>query len=154
MLKRYLPKLEDLWFRQTMLADPETMSYNHAWGGTIPFPEDAWRSWYEHWLVRHENKRFYRYLMDEHGRFVGEIAYHWDKERCMYFADIIIHAPQRGKGYGRQGLALLCQSAKENGVELLYDDLAIDNPALPLFLKQDFTEEYRTDQIIMLKKEL
>ena len=93
-------------------------------------------------------------MMDEHGRFVGEIAYHWDKERCMYFADIIIHAPQRGKGYGRQGLALLCQSAKENGVELLYDDLAIDNPALPLFLKQDFTEEYRTDQIIMLKKEL
>ena len=29
------PKFEDLWFRQTMMADPETMAYNHAWGGTI-----------------------------------------------------------------------------------------------------------------------
>lgn len=24
----YVPKLEDLWFRQECMADPETMSYN------------------------------------------------------------------------------------------------------------------------------
>ena len=34
------------------------------------------------------------------------------------------------------------------------DDIAIDNPAARLFLKAGFTEEYRTDEIIMLKKEL
>ena len=28
----YTPSLEDLWFRQKMMADEETMSYNHAWG--------------------------------------------------------------------------------------------------------------------------
>ena len=38
------PKFEDLWFRQTMMADPETMAYNHAWGGTIPFPEEHWKA--------------------------------------------------------------------------------------------------------------
>ena len=27
----YTPSLEDLWFRQKMMADEETMSYNHAW---------------------------------------------------------------------------------------------------------------------------
>ena len=32
------PKPEDLWFRQKLLADEETMSYNLAWGGTISFP--------------------------------------------------------------------------------------------------------------------
>ena len=32
--------------------------------------------------------------------------------------------------------------------------IAIDNPAAELFLKAGFTEEYRTDEIIMLKKEL
>lgn len=36
----YKPKLEDLWFREAMMADPDTMSYNSAWGGTIPFPLD------------------------------------------------------------------------------------------------------------------
>lgn len=42
MLTLYEPKYEDLWFRQMMLADEDTMSYNHAWGGTIPWPEDKW----------------------------------------------------------------------------------------------------------------
>ena len=35
MISLYKPKLEDLWFRQKFMADPETMSYNDAWGGTI-----------------------------------------------------------------------------------------------------------------------
>ena len=26
----YKPRLEDLWFREAMMADPETMSYNNA----------------------------------------------------------------------------------------------------------------------------
>ena len=37
MLTQHRPTLEELRFRQSMLGDPETMSYNHAWGGTIPF---------------------------------------------------------------------------------------------------------------------
>ena len=45
-----------------MMADLETMSYNHAWGGTIPFPEQKWKDWYDYWLKNHENKRYYRYL--------------------------------------------------------------------------------------------
>ena len=42
MLTLYRPKLSDLWFRQALLADEETMSYNRAWGGTIAFPEEDW----------------------------------------------------------------------------------------------------------------
>ena len=30
MLTLYEPKYEDLWFRQMMLADEETMSYKHG----------------------------------------------------------------------------------------------------------------------------
>ena len=36
MLALYEPKYEDLWFRQIMLADEDTMAYHRAWGGTIP----------------------------------------------------------------------------------------------------------------------
>ena len=76
MIELYSPELQDLWFRESFLADEATMSYNHTWGGTIAFPEQEWKSWYERWLTRRENKRFYRYLKDtETGDFVGEIAY-------------------------------------------------------------------------------
>ena len=43
----YKPHLEDLWFRQAMMADPETMSYNQAWGGIIPFQREKWADWYD-----------------------------------------------------------------------------------------------------------
>ena len=42
--------MEDLWFRKKFMSDEETMSYNHAWGGTIPFPESEWQDWYDTWL--------------------------------------------------------------------------------------------------------
>lgn len=37
MCTLYVPRLEDMWFRQKMLADETTMFYNHAWGGVIDF---------------------------------------------------------------------------------------------------------------------
>ena len=151
----YEPIIEDLWFRQKYLADEDTMSYNKAWGGTISFPESDWKDWYDHWIIYHENKRFYRYLQDSETRsFVGEAAYHYDVERDIFLADVIVASEYRGKGYGSEGLMLLCEAAKANGVDFLWDDIAIDNPAVALFLKTGFIEEYRTDKIIMLKKDL
>lgn len=108
MIKLYIPKYEDLWFRQMFMADEETMSYNHAWGGTIPFPQQEWNEWYDYWVLNSEGKRF----------------------------------------------QLLCDAARENGVEFLYDDIAIDNPAISLFLNSGFAEAYRTSEYIMLKKDL
>jgi len=153
MVKLYSPKLEDLWFRQMFMADEETMSYNHAWGGTIPFLQDQWEDWYDYWIINHDHQRFYRYLKAENC-FVGEIAYHYDSEYNGYVADVIILSAFRGRGYGGQGLELLCDAAKENGIKVLYDDIAIDNTAISLFLKHGFYEEYRTEEKIVLKKDL
>ncbi len=44
MLTLVKPAFDALWFREKLMADEETMSYNARWGGTIPFPEDAWES--------------------------------------------------------------------------------------------------------------
>ena len=154
-VKLVTPGPEELGFRQAMLADEDTMSYNHAWGGTIEWPEKEWKDWYDYWIAGSEDKRFYRYLLDEDaGEYVGEVAYHFDDGRRIYVADVIIMAKFRGKGYGGAGLDLLCGSAKANGVDVLYDDIAIDNPGIALFLKNGFTEDYRTPEIIMLKKVL
>lgn len=154
MLTLYEPKYEDLWFRQMMLADEDTMSYNHAWGGTIPFGEDKWRGWYDCWIADPDGKRYYRYLKNEDGQFVGEIAYHYDAEMQQEIANVMIYAKYRKRGYGGEALDLLCSAAKSNGVSVLYDDIAIDNPAVSLFLKHGFVEESRTEEIILLKKGL
>ena len=151
MLELVVPKLEDMWFREILLADEETMAYNHAWGGTIPFPKERWQEWYDYWIINHENKRYYRYLKNEN-EFVGEISYHYDSKYDGYVADLIVFSKCRGKGYGTIGLEMLCAKAKENGVTILYDDIAIDNTAVILFFKQGFYEEYRTEEKIVLKK--
>ena len=153
MLETVVPAVEDLWFRERLLADEETMSYNHAWGGTIPFPKERWQEWHDHWIVDHEDLRYYRYLKDENG-FVGEIAYHYDPEYDGFVANVIVFSTFRGKGYGARGLELLCAAAKEDGITALYDDIAIDNTAAELFLKQGFHEAYRTEEKIVLKKDL
>ncbi len=155
MIELYKPQFEDLWFRQKFMNDEATMSYNHAWGGTISFSENRWPEWYDYWIINHENKRFYRYLRtQESGEFVGETAYHFDNDRNIWITDVIVASMYRGRGYGAQGLNLLCKAAAENGIEILYDDIAIDNPSVSLFIKNGFHEEYRTDKIIMLKKVL
>lgn len=155
MLRLYKPELSDLWFRQSLLSDPDTMSYNNKWGGTISFPKEKWSSWYSRWVGDKENKHFYRYLSDtETNEFVGETAYHYDEARKIFICDIIILARLRGKGYGTEGLKLLCECAGNNGVNVIYDDIATDNPSVNLFLKNGFVIDYQTDEITMVKREL
>ena len=155
MLEQYKPQIEDLWFREKFMSDEETMSFNHSWGGTIPFPESDWKNWYDVWVNCNDGTHFYRYLKNrDTGEFVGEIAYHFDDDRGIWLADVIIASEYRGRGFGRQGLGMLCRLAAENGIRMLYDDIAIDNPAIPMFRKNGFMEEYRTDDCILLKKDL
>lgn len=152
MLKVVKPELEDLWFRESMMADIETMSYNDAWGGTIPFPKEDWEEWYTLWVRNSVQERYYRYLKDDANKvFVGEISYHFDKLRNIYICDVIIKAEFRKHGFGTQGIQLLCEAAKANGVEALYDNIAADNPSAHLFLKNGFSIEFQNDEILMVK---
>ena len=150
----YLPKCEDLWFRQKMLSDEETMSFNKTWGGTISFPVEKWEKWYNHWIVNNGEERYYRYLQNENQEFVGEIAYHYDANYHGYMANVLIYSKYRRLGYGSMGLQFLCDEAKRNGIAVLYDDIAIDNPGISIFLKQDFQEVSRNDKTILLEKHL
>ena len=152
MLEVVKPELEDLWFRESMMSDRETMSYNDAWGGTIPFPKEDWDEWYTLWLRNSGQERYYRYLKDDANKvFVGEISYHFDKLRNIYLCDVIIKAEFRRQGFGTQGIQLLCEAAKANGVKALYDDIAADNPSTHLFLKNGFSIEFQNDENVMVK---
>lgn len=149
------PALEELSFRRSLLSDPDTMAYNRAWGGTIDFPQERWADWYGRWLEDNSGTRFYRYLYDPKlDAFVGETAYHLDEDLGGYICDVIVSARYRGRGYGTQGLDLLCQAARANGVPRLLDNIAADNPSVSLFLKAGFREAGRTETYILVAKDL
>ena len=90
MIGLYTPQYEDLWFRKMFMSDETTMSYNHAWGGIIDFPESDWADWYNYWVQNTKGERFYRYLKNENNEFVGEIAYHYNGKE--YIANVIVYA--------------------------------------------------------------
>ena len=120
MIILYKPNIDDLWFRKKILADDLTMSFNIGYGGTIKFNNDKWHSWYNKWILNHNDKRFYRYIKDtEKNIFVGEAAYYYDAEQEVFMVSIIIYAPYRMKGYGKKALDLICKKAKENGIDSL-----------------------------------
>lgn len=151
----YCPRLEELDFRRALLADPETMAYNHAYGGVIDFSRERWADWYGRWVENRAGERFYRYLRRESdGTPLGEAAYRYDNEFGEYICDVLVAAQYRGRGYGRQGLELLCAAAKENGVGRLTDNIAVDNPSVRLFLNAGFRERLRNDEYILVEKEL
>lgn len=155
MIKLYKPELNDLWFRESLMADYDTMSYNAAWGGAIPFPKEEWGDWYRFWLESPESQRYYRYLYDtDSQKYVGEIAYHYDKDRNIHICDVIVLAIYRNRGYGSFGIQQLCKVAKENGIPVIYDDIAANNPSYKLFLKNGFEIDYQNDEVVMVKKEL
>ena len=88
MLSLYEPKLEDLWFRAELMGDPETMSYNHAQGGTLPFPKEKWSAWYHKWIVQHGGQRGL-HLSGARGGVVDEKQLiHW---KILRVTEILIH---------------------------------------------------------------
>ena len=153
MITFYIPTTEDLWFREKLLGDAETMSYNHAWGGTIDFPPSRWTQWHRKWIDDQNSHYFYRYLCAE-GEFVGEAAYHFEEERGIWLTDVLIYAPFRGRGYGKEALLLLCETAQSSGIRELCDDIALDNLAAGLFLQCGFEEAFRTGTYVLLRKRL
>lgn len=120
-MELYAPKLDELGFRQKMLGDPETMSYNKGCGldmptyhndtGCIDFPREAWEDWYARW-VHAGPEKFYAYLR-EGGEFVGEVCLHMTEGPGIYEMGIVLDSAQRGKGYSRPGMALLLGHAFE-----------------------------------------
>ena len=47
-----------------------------------------------------------------------------------------------------------CKAAKTNGISVLNDDIAADNPSYKLFLKNGFEIEYQNEEVVMVKRDL
>ena len=125
-LRLYVPRPEDGWFYLKMMSDPATMAYNAPWfppDGCIPDAGEEWGRLQESW-IGHEPQRFYAYLQRKSdGAFVGDVNYHYNPDRGWWDMGIVIYAPERGKGYGTQGLRLLMDRAfRTDGIARLHND--------------------------------
>ena len=125
-LRLYIPQPADGCFYVKMMSDPATMSYNAPWfppDGCIPNPEAGWENLCKSW-IGHEPKRFYAYLQRKaDGAFVGDVNFHDIPDEGWWDMDVLIYAPERGRGYGRQGLGLLLDRAfRVAGVSRLHNE--------------------------------
>ncbi len=125
-LRLYIPRPEDGWFYVRMVSDPETMAYNAPWfppDGCIPEPEAGWLE-LQASMIGREPERFYAFLQRKSdSAFVGDVNYHRCPGQDWCDMGIVIHAPERGKGYGLQGLRLLLEQAfRRDGVPCLHND--------------------------------
>jgi len=120
-LSLHTPALSELWYRQRMMSDPGTMSYNagydlgidgyHPDTGCIDFQEEKWEAWYGRFIGR-EPERFYAYIVREKdGAFVGEVVLRQEGEPGCYEMGVVIEACHRGKGYSTEAMALLLDVA-------------------------------------------
>lgn len=151
-LTLHTPLPEELSFRQRLLSDEATMSYNARWGGCVDFPPERWEGWYDRWITHPQGQRFYAYLHSGQDGFVGEAACHLD-ENGRWMLDVIVLDRFRGRGYGTQGLALLCERCRQMGCAEVYDDIAADNPgSIRLFINNGFIKQGNTENGVLVKK--
>ena len=155
-LRLYIPRPEDGWFYVKMMSDPETMAYNAPWfppDGCIPEPESEWLELQQSWIGK-APERFYAFLQRKcDGAFVGDVNYHENPTRDRWEMGIVIYAPERGKGYGKQGLRLLLERAfKVDGVSRLHNDFEMTREAgYRIHKAVGFRETGRADGNIQLE---
>lgn len=117
----HIPSLDELGYRQKILAQPDTMSYNRGYKlelnnynketGCIDFRKEYWREWFSRWINNTPN-RYYAYVIKSDENIpIGEVALHYDDGENGYCVSIIIEAKYRGNGYSEEALRLLIDIA-------------------------------------------
>ena len=149
-LSLHTPAFDELWYRQKMMSDPATMSYNAGYDldfpgyyrdtGCIDFPEEKWQGWFDRFIGR-EPESFYAYVVRESdGAFVGEVVLRREGAPGRYEMGVVIEACHRGKGYSAEAMQLLMDVAFNRlGAERVCNDFERSRmAALKLHLNAGF----------------
>ena len=158
----HIPAYEELWYRQKIMQDPDTMSYNKNHDlnfdsydkttGCIAFPEQEWEDWYSYFIGQ-EPQRFYAYIVRESdGAFIGEVNVHRNVDANWYEMGIVLEAKYRGKGYAVAALRLLLQHAFEKmNADAVHNDFEEErSAAVQTHLSAGFTRYRQENRILEL----
>lgn len=115
----HVPTFEELSYRQQLLSEPETMSYNRGHQheridpetGCVSFPPEDWQAFYQHFIGQ-EPLRFYAYIVrSDNDEFIGEVNVREVPGKPWYEMGIIVSASERGRGYSNDALEELLEVA-------------------------------------------
>lgn len=172
----HIPACKELWYRQKIMQDPDTMNYNKGYNmdfdgydketGCIAFPEQEWEDWYDYFIEK-EPQRFYAYITRKKDDvFIGEVNVHKSPDAFWHEMGIVLEAEYRGKGYAAEAMRLLLQHAFEDmNVDAVHNGFETERTAaVSTHLSAGFTkykqEKNRIELLItkeqyfnMLKKE-
>lgn len=116
-LRLHIPNFSELWYRQKLLSDPDTMYFNKSSDscGCIDFPADGFSDWYNYW-IKGFPMRYYAYVVRiSDGSYIGEVWLYKNDIKGFYEdyyeMGIIIENKYRCVGYGREALGLLLDVA-------------------------------------------
>lgn len=148
-VKLYVPKVEDLWFREESMSDPKTMEYNagydvsyagyHYDTGCIDFPKEIHQTWHDEKM---KNPNFYfAYILDvDTNNFVGYLNFNKFNENTATMG-IVMNSKFKGQGYMRPAMIQLFEEAKKRGVEKLTDTVPkVRETALKVFFDLGFVK--------------
>lgn len=155
-IELHIPNENELKYRQYLISDKETMSYNVGYGddGTGCYYQtiEQVKKWYKNWNNSIGN--YYAYIIrKEDNTPIGEVDVHWSGYCQKYIIGIVIEAKYRGKGYSEKALNLLCDAAfNKLNLDKIYDDFpATRIAAEKVFSKVGFIRE--DDEFVVLTKE-
>ena len=153
-IELHVPKFEELCFRQKLYSDLETMNYGDS---PFDFSVVQWQAWFDKW-VKNPKDRFYAYLIDkETGKPVGDVNYHYDEQLYEFMIGVVILGECRGRGFAQDGLKLLCEKAKTDGIKKLCNLIPKNREsAIYIHKKFGFVQlcDKETESAVFLEKSL
>lgn len=105
----HVPSFEELKYRQLILSQEDTMSYNKGYNlriedynnetGCIDFSRKCWSEWYSKWVSERVD-RYYSYIVNSKtDEFVGDVCFYYDPSNDLHRIGIVIESKHRSKGY-------------------------------------------------------
>jgi len=162
-LTLYVPQIAELWYREKLLSDPDTMSYNKGYNlnsvtyhndtGCIDFPENQWQQWYDY-FVMNSPQCYYAYIKRiEDGCFIGEVNLHKNNSGEWYDMGIVLEGQYRGQDFSVEAMRLLLNEAfgEFSAVAVRNDFEATREAALKLHLSVGFEIVNEENGIILLE---
>lgn len=155
-IELHIPKESELEYRQHLISDKETMSYNVGYGddgiGCYYQTIEQVQEWYKNWNNGTDN--YYAYIIRKEDNIpIGEVDVHWSSYCKKHIIGIVIEAKYRGKGYAEEALNLLCDVAfNKLNLNKIYDDFPTARTAAEkVFSKAGFVRE--NNEFVALTKE-
>lgn len=158
----HIPAYGELWYRQKIMQDPDTMSYNKGYDldfegydkttGCVAFPEQKWADWYAGFIGQ-EPRRFYAYIVRKtDDALIGEVNVHRNPNDPWYEMGIVLEVKYRGNGYAAEALRLLLQYAFEKmDADAVHNGFEEErNAAVQAHLNAGFTKYRQENGIVEL----